>query len=431
MIDEFNVVSYEEAKRHPILKHILLDDLFGIMDKMHGYFYVHEGNLHLQNDLILESDELDKLPDGEPAIGFIVTGNLTLDCSVLNETGDYGPALYVGGNLICCNLLIGGAPTRIIGDIQAKEVIMLHYNHGWMQCDGTISAKIMIVEDYHLMPFQKVISHFYFNDRDPESPEEYELIESQEGNTVIPEKLRLLLNNVLTTDFEEIRRDLAAGESVIKGQERTQDYWQTKVQHNWRDLKRVPMTMRTPSICKEAMGQNVGALQYFPFSTITIELAQDAVQLDGRALRYLPDELITFDLCYLAAENGAILGTDIPEKFYDFELLNTIIQKSDWQMERVPEVFITEDLLVLYVKTGRGAWLDKYCKQSGVSKQKVLERVIVDDIKYLHNIFGWHLSSTTFAFAKQFYDRLEYTEDWKRISEQFDQKITRLSSSFS
>jgi hypothetical protein len=430
MLKDFQIVSAEQAMNQYQIQAKILESEEVFMDMIgtDGYFYVHQGDLHLQGNLILETDKLDNMPDGRPLMGFVVIGNLTLDGGVLNETGDYGPVLYVAGNLTCRNLMIGGAPVRVEGNVWVEEVIMLHYNHGWMQCDGTFFAPIMIVDDYHLMPFRKEISQFYYNDNDPESPEENECRESEDGDRGISENLRVLLNNPLTTDFEEICRDLAAGESVLQPQKTTPEYWRNKVRRNWRDLKRVPMEMRTGNLCHEAMTSYIGALQYFPPGSITREVATAAAERDGEALRYLPPELITRELCYIAAKHGAVLGHDIPEQFYEQELLCNVIKENDWQMEQVPIAFITEDMLVLYVKTGRGAWLDRYCQQSGISKQKVLERVIVEDIKYLENIFNWHLSPATYAYAQQQYDKTEYVEMWKAFNERFARKIERLNT---
>lgn len=395
-----------------------------------GYFYVHKGDLHLEGNLILDTDKLDNMPDGRPVMGFVVIGNLTVDGGVLNETGDYGPVLYVSGNLSCRNLLIGGSPVRVEGNISVEEVILLHYNHGWMQCDGTFSAPVMIVEDYHLMPFRKEISQFYYNDEDADMPEANKCVESEDDDPAISDNLRRLLNNPLTTDFEAIIRDLGAGESVLEPQERNLEYWRNKVRRNWRDLKRVPMEMRTANFCEEAMTYYIGALEYFPPGTITPELAKTATERDGKALRSLPPELITRELCYIAAKTGGILKLDIPERFYEHALLCQVIQKADWQMEKVPIAFMTEDMMVLYVKAGRGAWLDRYCQQAGISKQRVLERVIADDIKYVENVFNWHLSASTYAYAKQRYDgKPEYAEVWNNFQERFARKIARVSPS--
>lgn len=430
MLREFQIVPAQQAlNQHQVqIKVLEGEEAFMDMIGTDGYFYVYKGDLHLEGDLILDTGKLDKMPDGRPMQGFVVIGHLTVDGGILNEEGDYGPFLYVAGNLTCRNLLIGGSPVRVEGNVKVAEMILLHYNHGWMRCDGLITAPIMIVDDYYLMPSRKEISQFYYNDRDPESPEANECGESEDGDLVISENLRVLLSNPMTTNFEEIRRDLAAGESVVQPQERTLEYWRNKVRRNWRDLKRVPMEMRTSNLCQEAMAYYIGALQYFPPGAITPELATVAAARDGKALRYLPPELITRELCYIAAEHGAILKYDIPERLYEHALLCTVIKNNDWQMEHVPVVFITEDMLVLYVKSGRGAWLDRYCQQAGVSKQRVLERVIADDIKYLENIFNWHLSPATYAYAQQRYDKPEYADMWEALHQRFARKIGRLST---
>ncbi|MBO9728657.1 MAG: polymer-forming cytoskeletal protein [Chitinophaga sp.] len=427
MWKEFQIVYGEQVlNQHQVqLKFFESEEAFMDIIGTDGYFYVHKGDLQFEGDLHL--DKMDNMPDGRPPLGVVVLGHLAVDGGVLNETGDYGPALYVAGHLSCRNLLIGGSPVRVEGDIRVEEVILLHYNHGWMQCDGTITAQVMIADDYHLMPFRKNISRFYYNDRDPESPAENECGEGEDGDPIISQNLQMLLSNPLTTNFEDIIRDLDACESVLVPFERTPEYWRTKVRRNWCDLKRVPMEMRTSNLCHEAMAYYIGALQYFPREAITAEVAAAAAARDGKALRYLPPELITRELCYIAAKHGAILQVDIPEQFYEHALLCTVIATNDWQMERVPTVFITEDMLVLYVKQGRGAWLDRYCQQSGISKQKVLERVMLDDIKYLENVFNWHLSAATYAFAQQHYNKPPYTEAWKGLGERFARKIARLA----
>ncbi len=428
---EFQLITCEDAmSRYQIHTKIYESEAaFLDMESNDSYFYIHTGDLHLQGDFVLDTDTLEDAPDGRPILGFLIIGNLEVEGSILNETGDYGPILYVAGNVSCRHLLIGGSPVRVTGNISAAEVIMLHYNHGWMQCDGTFTAPVMIVEDYYLMPAAKDISLFYYNDRDPESPADNACEESEDGDDIISPKLRALLNNTLTTDFEELRRDLAAGESVLQRQEQPASYWQQKVRKNWHDLKRVPLELRTQALCEEVLRTSVGALAYFPEDMLTPELAAAAVAKDGKALRYLPSEMITRELCYAAARNGAILRTDIPESFYEHALLCLIIKGADWQMEQVPRAFMTEDMFVLYVKAGRGAWLDRYCEQAGLSKQRILERVIADDIAYLENIFNWHLSATTYAFAQKRYDCPEYEEAWKNITERFARKIARLNVS--
>ncbi|WP_440134609.1 hypothetical protein [Chitinophaga sancti] len=368
-------------------------------------FYLHRGDLVLEKDLLL-------VLELHGVAGYIIDGNLLVNGNIVNEEGDYGPVFYVKGNVVCRSLLIGGSPTHITGNVSAEEVIMLHYNHGWMKCPGLFTAPVMVVEDYHFIPDHKNISLFYYNDEESDNPEEEDIAE--------------VLNNKLTTTFEELRYDLAAGEYVLSQLERDAQYWQKKVNHNYRDLKRVPPEMRTKELCLLALNKSVSALEDFPPALITEEMVEYAVNKSGMALRYLPETLITRELCYKAAVNGAIINLDIPERFYEAALLQLLIQHSDWQMERIPVDCITEDLLVTYVKHGRGAWLEKYCTAAGISKERILQRVIEADVAYLENIFSWFFSADTFAYSQSLYDNEQYSNEWTAITTKYKRKLERL-----
>ncbi|PSL28998.1 polymer-forming cytoskeletal protein [Chitinophaga ginsengisoli] len=395
--------------------------MFEDIVKADGRFYLYKGDLTLNDHFILDTDSLQ-----EGIEGYIIDGNLQVKGNIINEEGDYGPILYVTGNVECRSLLVGGAPVHINGNITAEEVIMLYYNHGWMKCPGIFIAPVMIVEDYHFVPDRMNISEFYHNDNDPKSPEENNCFEDDNEDQHISENLQASLDNKLTTNFEELRCDLAAGEYVLRPVKRDIRYWQQKISRNHHDLKRVPPELRNQELCMQALDKSVSAIQHFPLTLITPELAQQAVNISGMALRYLPEIFITRELCYMAAAKGAIVDLDIPEHFYDDELLQILIRHSDSQMERIPEAYITEDLLVTYVKTGRGAWLDKYCNAAGVSKKHILKRVIDDGIQYLENIFGWHFSADTYSYARSIYDNETYKEEWAEITQKYKRKLERL-----
>lgn len=129
---------------------------------------------------------------------------------------------------------------------------------------------------------------------------------------------------------------------------------------------------------------------------------------------------------YIAVNNGGLLKTDIPERFYEYELLLAALRKKDFQIEMILAIFMTEDMLVEYVKIGRGAYLDHYCKTYGISKQAVLYWVIAADIRYLQNIFGWHLSLHTYQYAKSLYDNEIHKAQWEAFLQQFSAKIQRV-----
>lgn len=400
-----NIITLAEAKEKFLIQQHMHEDaeMFEDMLDENSRFYVHTGDLVLDEHFILDTDTL---PQG--VAGYIIDGNLEVNGSIINEEGDYGPVLYVRGNVKCRSMLIGGSPTHITGNVTAEEMIMLHYNHGWMKCPGIFTAPVMIVDDYHFEPDEMNISGYYANN---------------EFDDVISPDLQKLLYNKLTTTYEQIRYDLAAGEYVLRPGVQDAAYWERKVRHNFRDLERVPLELRTMALCMEALHISIFALAYFPVNFLTPAVIATAVNISGMALRHLPDGLITKELCYTAATKGAVLDLDIPEQFYEPALIELIIQHGDWQMERVPPAYITEDLLVIYVKSGRGAWLDKYCTAAGVSKQRVLQRVIADGIQYLDKIFSHFFSAETYGYSKALY---ENDTAWPAIIAQYQKKLERL-----
>jgi len=433
MKNPFELISLADAMtRYHTHQKIYEDEGdFNALIEPDSYFYVHEGNLRVDEDFILDTDELADASPDKWICGYIINGDLIVNGSVLNEEGDYGPALLVTGNVACRHFLIGGSAVTVEGNITAEEVVMLHYNHGWMACGGMIKAPVFIADDFHFVPERKNISGFYYHSRDPHSPEENVCYEDDEedDDEHIADALTALLKNPFITTFEELRRRLANGESVLKSaisSPHDEKYFREIVQKNYRDLKTVPPEFLTKELCMLALQQTVFALQFFPEQFIDAAVVRKAVEQDGMALRYIPDALITKELCYMAVNNGGLLKTDIPERFYEYELLLAALRKRDFQIEMIPAIFMTEDMLVEYVKIGRGAHLDRYCKTYSISKQAVLHRVIATDISYLQNIFGWHLSADTYQYARSLYDNEVHKAQWESFSQQFTPKIQRV-----
>lgn len=431
MKNPFELISLADAMTHYHIHQKIYEDEgdFNGLIEPDGYFYVYEGDLRLDKDFILDTDELADASPDKWICGYIINGDLIVNGSVLNEEGDYGPTLLVTGNVVCRHFLIGGSAVNVEGDITAEEVVMLHYNHGWMACGGFIKAPVFIADDFHFVPERKNISDFYYHLRDPHSQEENACYEDGDDSEHIADPLTALLKNSFITTFEELCRRLATGESVLKSTispPHDKEYFRKIVQKNYRDLKTVPPEFMTKELCMLALQQTVFALQFFPEQFIDAAVVRQAVEKDGMALRHVPDALITKELCYMAVNNGGLLKTDIPERFYEYELLLAALRRKDFQIEMIPPIFMTEDMLVEYVKIGRGAYLDHYCKTHGISKQAVLSRVIAADISYLQNIFGWHLSADTYQYARSLYDDQVHKVQWEAFLQQFAAKIQRV-----
>lgn len=360
--------------------------------------------------------------------GVLINGNFSVSGSIINAEGDYGPYVFVNGNIICQSLLLGGANVEIRGNIEAKEVVMTYYNHGSFNCTGLIDSPVFIVNDHNTTFAERKNILFYYNDRaddvDPKNECEYD---DETGDEIISNELRKLLDNPLIETFEELERDLARGELVLKQNNpsaKTYEYWRDRVLANYRDLKLVPKQFKTEELCNLALGITYHALSFVDQDLISSELCERLVSKDGFAIQVIPDEFVTKELCFKAAEKGTMLRL-IPSAYYSEELILLVFKNGKHQpdINDVPSQFITESFLEEYVKIGKGLWLDKACKENGIDKLKVLKQVIDSGIEYLDNIFGNYFSKETVDYAFSVYKN---QEDWNKYVQKYKPKFERI-----
>ena len=360
--------------------------------------------------------------------GVLINGNFSVGGSIINAEGDYGPYIFISGNVNCQSLLLGGAIVEIKGNIKAKEAVMTYYNHGSFSCKGFIDSPVFIVNDHNTIFAERKNMLFYYNDRsddvDPKNECEYD---DETGDEIISNELRKLLDNPLIETFEELERDLARGELILKQNNppaKTYEYWRDRVLANYRDIKLVPKQFKTEELCNLALNSTFHALPFINQDLITYELCEKLVSKDGFAIQVIPDQFITKELSFKAAENGTMLRL-VPEEYYSEELILLVFKngKHEPDINDVPSRFITENLLVEYVKNGKGLWLDKACKQSGIDKLHVLEQVIDSGIEYLDAVFGNHFSKETVDYAFSVYNS---KEKWNKYVQKYKQKFERI-----
>ena len=173
-----------------------------------------------------------------------------------------------------------------------------------------------------------------------------------------------------------------------------------------------------------ALGITYHALPFVDQDLISSELCERLVSKDGFAIQVIPDEFVTKELCFKAAEKGTMLRL-ITSAYYSEELILLVFKNGKHQpyINDVPSQFITENLLVEYVKIGKGLWLDKACKENGIDKLKVLKQVIDSGIEYLDNIFGNHFSKETVDYAFSVYKN---QEDWNKYVQKYKLKFERI-----
>lgn len=361
--------------------------------------------------------------------GILINGNLSVNGSIINAEGDYGPFVFVSGNINCQSLLLGGANVQINGNIIAKEVVMTYYNHGSFNCAGVIDSHVFIVTDHNTTFEDRKNQLFYYNDRanDMDSENECEYDEVT-GDEVISNNFRKLLDNPLIETFEELERELARGELVLKQNNpppKTYEYWHARVSENYRNLKLVPKEFKTEELCLLALEKTYHVLPFVNQDLITYELCEKLVTKDGFAIGEIPDEFITQSLCFKAAESGTMLRL-IPPEFYFEELIISVFKygKHEPDIKDVPSEFITKNLLQEYVKIGKGLWLDKACKENGIDKIEVLKKVIDSGIEYLDTIFGNHFSKETVDHAFGVYST-QNKEEWDKYVQKYKSKFER------
>jgi hypothetical protein len=199
--NSFNIIHEKVATEKYALK-TQMRDLFGSWiyeDHLKNYFFLVadgdiaiDGNLRLDyNDDDWATDAIDwrkelnitddeNLKNNYGIRGVIVTGNLTVNGSIVNSASGGGPFLLVTGNVATHNLVAGGAHMVIKGNANVRDVAYGHYNDGSIQINGDLSAPIFINED-HDFGFNALKNNQFkydFNNDD--------LGEDDDGNPKIP-----------------------------------------------------------------------------------------------------------------------------------------------------------------------------------------------------------------------------------------------------
>ncbi|TCK54365.1 hypothetical protein C8C83_2258 [Flavobacterium sp. 90] len=363
--------------------------------------------------------------------GILVNGNIFTNGTIINAEGDYGPYVFISGNVTCQSLLLGGSYVEINGNVKAKEVVMTSYNHGNFKCSGVIDSPVFIVEDHYTTFAERKNDLFYYNDRanDFDSKNDCEYDDDSDED-IISIELRKHLNNPLIETFEELKRELEKGELVLKQSNpaaKTFAYWEYRVESNYRDLKLVPPEFKTKELCDLALNTTFHALPFVNKEFITQELCERLVDKDGFAIQKIPDEFITKELCLKAAKSGTLISL-IPKEFYSEELILTTFKngKHEPNINDVPSEFITENLLEEYIKIGKGLWLDKVCKENGIDKSSILKSVIDSGIGNLDPVFGNHFSKEVVDYAASVYNNEGNISEWNNYVRKYKVKFERL-----
>ena len=126
------------AKKQPKLPDV--DKLLTIY-KHHTKFdqvLVFEGDTVIDDDLVIDTDQ--SWVKRNKICAVVCFGNLTVSGDIINNDEAFWPLLVVAGNLKVCNILKGGLPLLIWGDLTATGYIIPEYNDGPIRVGGNLSS---------------------------------------------------------------------------------------------------------------------------------------------------------------------------------------------------------------------------------------------------------------------------------------------------
>ena len=351
--------------------------------------------------------------------GIIVTGNLTVNGSIINSNGNSGVFLYVLGDVKAKNLLGGGAYFRIYKNAIIEGITYGHYNDGQIDILGDLSCPIFISED-HDVQYNKLINNTIFLD----SNTDHFMDSDDNENYIIPKKLRKdLITDIVV--WSDILTMLGEGENILLSQgakSSTQDsaYWLAQVNKNYNNLAKVPKAEISAALCELAVKQSGQALQYVPVKMKTFALCELALSDSGYALEFVPATMITKELCYLAARKQTAVEY-IPKELLDYELALEIVTHNEYQINSFEEAddFIDKKMLVAYVKGGSADKLSDFCEALNIDMCEVVMEVVPISIEMFDKIPVVAVNQAVFDLAEKCHGT---HPNWQTVTESHSRK---------
>jgi hypothetical protein len=353
-------------------------------------FLVTDGDLTINGDLRLDYDgdtwatdslawrkllniaDDENLKNNYGIRGVIISGNLTVNGSIINSNMSDGPFLLVMGNVSAHNLVAGGAYFQINGNANIRGVVYGHYNDGSICIDGDLSAEVLINDDHSFSYGALKNMQFWCDSMRSDSTES---LYDSDGLYAIPKKLRALLGDDILA-WEDILASLCNGDEVLKStaaKSSVKDaaYWHKLVLQDGDNLSKVPKAEITAALCEAAINKSGLAIQYVPTKLITLAMCENIVMQQGTLLDYIPQQFITKALCYLAAKNTTNIR-DIPEQFLDYDLTYEVIRFNAWQIEFIPVQFMDNKMIINYMSAGGELEMfNKICSHFKIKKEDV------------------------------------------------------------
>ena len=98
----------------------------------------------------------------------------------------------------------------------------------------------------------------------------------------------------------------------------------------------VPEAMRSPDICRAAVRQDGLMLQFVPESLRDREVCDEAVRSGGDALSHVPETIRNYEMCMTAVTQDGRTLRHVPRQFRDREMCEAAVRSCRWAMRYVP-----------------------------------------------------------------------------------------------
>jgi len=83
-------------------------------------------------------------------LGVVVDGDLKVTDWIVNWETDFGPFLFVRGDLRAANLATAGSQVLVRGALEVEQTLAGYYNHGRTIAEGGVRAQVVLTQE-HLM----------------------------------------------------------------------------------------------------------------------------------------------------------------------------------------------------------------------------------------------------------------------------------------
>lgn len=108
----------------------------------------------IKGDLLLDfSEELEE----KNVVAIVALGNLKVEGAIVNSNLEFGPMLFVAGNLEAKRIDKGGSFVATLGDVRLSGPALCEYNHGGLLIGGDLTTELLLNLDHDVTVSGKTI----------------------------------------------------------------------------------------------------------------------------------------------------------------------------------------------------------------------------------------------------------------------------------